>query len=37
MRSDFFFRMPGLGVLKVAALTSPGWQVTIMDDERQIR
>ena len=32
MGGDFFFRMPHLGVLKVAALTPPGWQVQIVDE-----
>jgi radical SAM superfamily enzyme YgiQ (UPF0313 family) len=29
---DFYFRLPVLGLLKVAALTSPDWQVTILDE-----
>lgn len=33
MGGDFFFRMPSLGLLKVAALTPPGWQVTIVDEK----
>jgi radical SAM superfamily enzyme YgiQ (UPF0313 family) len=31
--SDFNFRLPVLGLLKVAALTPPGWQVTIQDEK----
>jgi radical SAM superfamily enzyme YgiQ (UPF0313 family) len=30
---DFFFRLPVLGLLKVAALTSPDWQVSIQDEK----
>ena len=30
---DFNFRLPVLGLLKVAALTPPGWQVTIQDEK----
>jgi radical SAM superfamily enzyme YgiQ (UPF0313 family) len=33
MGGDFFFRMPGLGLLKVAALTPPGWEVRIVDEK----
>jgi len=33
MGDTFFFRMPGLGLLKVAALTPPEWQVTIVDEK----
>lgn len=33
MGGNFFFRMPCLGLLKVAALTPPGWQVTIVDEK----
>lgn len=33
MGGGFFFRMPGLGLLKVAALTPPGWQVKIVDEK----
>jgi radical SAM superfamily enzyme YgiQ (UPF0313 family) len=29
----FFFRMPCLGLLKVAALTPPDWQVSIIDEK----
>lgn len=29
---DFSFRLPVLGLLKVAALTSPDWQITIVDE-----
>jgi radical SAM superfamily enzyme YgiQ (UPF0313 family) len=31
--SDFNFRLPVLGLLKVAALTPPAWQVTIQDEK----
>ena len=30
---DFLFRLPGLGLLKVAALTPPGWEVRIIDEK----
>lgn len=30
---DFFFRLPGLGLLRVAALTPPGWEVRITDEK----
>jgi radical SAM superfamily enzyme YgiQ (UPF0313 family) len=33
MGGGFFFRMPCLGLLKVAALTGPDWQVTIVDEK----
>ncbi len=34
MGGGFFFRMPSLGLLKVAALTPPAdWQVTIVDEK----
>ena len=33
MGDKFFFRMPGLGLLKVAALTPPDWQVSIVDEK----
>ena len=33
MGGNFFFRMPCLGLLKVAALTPPGWTVTIVDEK----
>ena len=33
MGGGFFFRMPCLGLLKVAALTPSEWQVTIMDEK----
>ncbi len=33
MGRDFFFRLPSLGLLKVAALTPPGWQVRIIDEK----
>lgn len=33
MGGDFFFRMPCLGLLKVAALTPPGWRVKIVDEK----
>ena len=32
MGGGFFFRMPALGLLKVAALTPPGWEVAIIDE-----
>ena len=33
MGGGFFFRMPALGLLKVAALTPPGWEVTLIDEK----
>jgi radical SAM superfamily enzyme YgiQ (UPF0313 family) len=33
MGDKFFFRMPSLGLLKVAALTPAGWQITIVDEK----
>lgn len=33
MGGGFFFRMPALGLLKVAALTAPDWKVTIVDEK----
>jgi len=33
MGDTFFFRMPGLGLLKVAALTPPDWEVAIVDEK----
>ena len=30
---DFYFRFPVLGLLRVAALTPPGWQVTLRDEK----
>ncbi len=30
---DFYFRLPGLGLLKVAALTPPDWDVRIIDEK----
>ena len=30
---QFYFRLPVLGLLKVAALTPPGWQVTVQDEK----
>ena len=33
MGGDFFFRFPGLGLLKVAALTPPDWEVVIIDEK----
>ncbi|MFO0793628.1 MAG: radical SAM protein [Candidatus Brocadiaceae bacterium] len=30
---DFYFRLPYMGLLKVAALTPPAWQVTIADEK----
>ncbi len=35
MGGDFFFRLPGLGLLKVAALTPSGWQVRIVDEKTE--
>ncbi len=36
MGGNFFFRMPSLGLLKVAALTPPEWQVTIVDEKVEV-
>ncbi|MCC7374864.1 MAG: B12-binding domain-containing radical SAM protein [Verrucomicrobiales bacterium] len=33
MGGDFFFRMPNLGLLRVAALTPQGWEVSIVDEK----
>jgi len=33
MGSDFYFRLPYLGLLKLAALTPPDWDVTIIDEK----
>ncbi len=33
LAKDFYFRFPVLGLLKVAALTPPGWQITIQDEK----
>jgi radical SAM superfamily enzyme YgiQ (UPF0313 family) len=33
MGGNFFFRMPCLGLLKVAALTPPEWEVSIVDEK----
>ncbi len=33
MGQGFFFRLPCFGLLKVAALTPPDWQVTIVDEK----
>ena len=33
MGDKFFFRMPCLGLLKVAALTPSDWQITIVDEK----
>ena len=33
MGRDFWFRLPSLALLKVAALTPPHWQVTIVDEK----
>ena len=31
--ADFYFRMPTLGLLKVAAATPPGWSVKVVDEK----
>ncbi len=31
--SDFYFRLPSLGLLKLASLTPPDWEVTIIDEK----
>jgi radical SAM superfamily enzyme YgiQ (UPF0313 family) len=36
MAKDFSFRMPVLGLLRVAALTPPDWQVTIQDEKVEL-
>src|SRR5512138_3437979 len=33
MGGGFFFRIPCVSLLKVAALTPPGWEVTIIDEK----
>lgn len=33
MGGGFFFRMPCLGLLKIAALTPPGWRIDIVDEK----
>jgi len=33
MGGGFFFRIPCVGLLKVAAITPPGWEVTIVDEK----
>jgi radical SAM superfamily enzyme YgiQ (UPF0313 family) len=33
---EFNFRLPVLGLLKVAALTPPGWQVTVQDEKVEL-
>jgi radical SAM superfamily enzyme YgiQ (UPF0313 family) len=33
MGRDFFYRFPPVGLMKVAALTPPDWQVTIADEK----
>ena len=33
MGGGFWFRVPSLGVLKVAALTPPDWQISIVDEK----
>lgn len=33
---DFYFRLPYLGLLKVAALASDGWQVHIVDEKVEV-
>jgi hypothetical protein len=30
---DFYFRLPYLGLLKVASLTPPDWQIIIIDEK----
>src|SRR3989304_5371058 len=30
---DFYFRLPYLGLLKVASLTPPDWQLSIIDEK----
>ncbi|MBF0486751.1 MAG: B12-binding domain-containing radical SAM protein [Nitrospirae bacterium] len=32
---DFFFRLPSLGLLKVAAATPPEWEVSIIDEKAE--
>ncbi len=34
--SDFYFRLPSLGLLRVAALTPPDWEVTIIDEKVEL-
>jgi radical SAM superfamily enzyme YgiQ (UPF0313 family) len=31
--ADFYFRMPTLGMLRVAGATPPGWTVTVLDEK----
>ncbi len=33
MGSDFYFRLPCLGLLKVATITPPDWEVSIIDEK----
>ena len=33
MGGDFYFRLPTLGLLKVAALTPPDWEIKIIDEK----
>lgn len=33
--ADFYFRMPTLGLLRVAGATPPGWTVTILDEKTE--
>ncbi|MEK7825706.1 MAG: cobalamin-dependent protein, partial [Nitrospirota bacterium] len=33
MGGDFYFRLPTLGLLKVAALTPPDWELKIIDEK----
>lgn len=33
MGGDFIYRLPPMGLMKVAAITPPGWQVRILDEK----
>ena len=35
MGKDFYFRLPTLGLLKVAALTPDGWDINIVDEKAE--
>ena len=35
--ADFYFRMPTLGLLRVAGATPPDWAVTIIDEKAEHR